>query len=185
MTQETDKKDWTRVAPLLLFALVLMLLYQALQAKPNADAQTRAMNAPLPSFALYDVMAPGEIITEHQLLGEVAIIHVWASWCAYCSKDMAAWQALSTRTSVPLYGLNYRDELSKAQAWLLQHGNPFSYNLFDPTGDFATDLGITGTPETFVIDKYGSIRLRTSGVISSDWIDHKLMPLLEQLEMGA
>ena len=66
-----------------------------------------------------------------------------------------------------VYGLNYKDNRSKAIKLLETDGNPFELSIFDKEGKLAIDLGVYGAPETFFVDKKGIIRERHVGVLTT------------------
>ena len=52
----------------------------------------------------------------------------------------------------------------------------------DPDSHLAIDLGITGAPESFLIDATGRVRYRHVGIITqSDWTE-TILPLIRELE---
>ncbi len=71
--------------------------------------------------------------------------------------------------------------ISNALAWLKKHGNPYDRIGFDPDSRVAIDFGVTGAPETFVIDKAGVIRYKWSGPITEAVWRDILLPLVEEL----
>ncbi|MFI4963061.1 MAG: DsbE family thiol:disulfide interchange protein, partial [Legionellales bacterium] len=63
-----------------------------------------------------------------------------------------------------------------------QWGNPYKRIGQDIKGNVGIELGVYGTPETFVIDKKGLIRYRHVGVIQqNDWLQ-VIEPLMRDLE---
>ncbi len=58
------------------------------------------------------------------------------------------------------------DQPGNTQAFLDRLGNPFSAVLVDSDGDAAVDFGLTGAPETFVVDAKGMIVDKRVGPIS-------------------
>jgi cytochrome c biogenesis protein CcmG/thiol:disulfide interchange protein DsbE len=50
---------------------------------------------------------------------------------------------------------------------LVQKGNPYANVLMDEIGHFGVDMGVTGAPETFVVDRSGMIVYRHQGVINA------------------
>jgi cytochrome c biogenesis protein CcmG/thiol:disulfide interchange protein DsbE len=70
------------------------------------------------------------------------------------------------QVGVPIIGLNYKDVDSKARAWLDRLGDPYSFVISDPEGDFGLDLGVYGAPETYVVDAQGVIRYRHVGEVN-------------------
>jgi cytochrome c biogenesis protein CcmG/thiol:disulfide interchange protein DsbE len=47
--------------------------------------------------------------------------------------------------------------LDGARQILVQDGNPFAAVALDPTGDLGIDFGLSGVPESFLIDAQGQI----------------------------
>ena len=86
---------------------------------------------------------------------------------------------------MPVYGLLYKDEPTKAVLWLQKRGDPYRANAVDADGKVAIDWGVYGTPETFVIDTQGIIRYKHVGPLSwHDW-ETVLLPLIRSLREGS
>jgi len=83
---------------------------------------------------------------------------------------------------VALYGINYKDRPEAALAFLAELGNPFQALGADRTGRASIDWGVYGYPETFVVDKKGTVRYRHVGPILPQDLDTKIYPLLKQLK---
>ena len=66
-------------------------------------------------------------------------------------------------------------------AWLGKHGNPYVVSLSDTQGLVGIDFGVYGVPETFVIDKNGTIRLKHIGPITPDVLRDTILPLVKKL----
>ena len=65
---------------------------------------------------------------------------------------------------------------------LRQSGNPYDLVVYETENKAGLDLGVTGVPETFIIDKKGVIRGKVSYPILDDLWFGQVKPLLEQLE---
>ena len=100
-----------------------------------------------PEFEMRDLN--GNQVSAQSLSG-IKILNVWASWCITCLVEHPFLSQLSEK-NIEIVGLNYKDTDSKANAWLQKHGNPYIFSIYDPRGDLAFDLGVTGAPETFLI----------------------------------
>ena len=100
-----------------------------------------------PEFEMRDLN--GNQVSAQSLSG-IKILNVWASWCITCLVEHPFLSQLSEK-NIEIVGLNYKDADSKAIAWLQKHGNPYIFSIYDPRGDLAFDLGVTGAPETFLI----------------------------------
>jgi cytochrome c biogenesis protein CcmG/thiol:disulfide interchange protein DsbE len=82
---------------------------------------------------------------------------------------------------VSIIGLNYKDQNNKALQWLEQKGNPYLFNIVDAQGSLGFDLGVTGAPETYLVDHQGIIRYRRVGVVDQRVWDDEISGLYQQL----
>ncbi|MEM9810651.1 MAG: DsbE family thiol:disulfide interchange protein, partial [Pseudomonadota bacterium] len=82
-------------------------------------------------------------------------------------------------------GLDWNDTPEAGAAWLTQHGSPFQAVGLDQTGRAVAEFGVTGAPETFVIDKKGIVRHRHVGPISLRTWTQVIRPLMQELEAEA
>ncbi|MDK9760359.1 DsbE family thiol:disulfide interchange protein, partial [Vibrio sp. D173a] len=69
---------------------------------------------------------------------------------------------------VPIIGLNYRDTAAAAIKELQTSGNPYHQVISDPNGKLALDLGVIGTPETYLVDQKGRVIKKVLGGISAE-----------------
>ena len=180
----------------LVLALVLAVVFVIALNRPNQAPTIATMavdltNLPVPAFALDG--APdalphaGEVtgLTDQDVaVGEngLALVNFFASWCAPCRIEHPFLMRLAREGEVALYGIAYRDTAERASEYLVDAGNPFRQVGLDPDGDAALGFGITGMPETFLIDADGRIRLRIQGPVSGPQFDQLLetIALLEQ-----
>ena len=59
----------------------------------------------------------------------------------------------------------------------------FSFRDYD--GSFAIDLGLTGAPESFIVDKQGNIRQHIVGEVSAENWQSRIKPCMDVLtELG-
>jgi cytochrome c biogenesis protein CcmG/thiol:disulfide interchange protein DsbE len=116
------------------------------------------------------------------MLGKVWMLNVWASWCVSCRQEHPVLLDLAKSAVVPLVGLDYKDAVGDARAWLAQHGDPYLLSAVDANGRVGIDYGVYGVPETYVIDKGGTIRFKQVGPISAEVLQRKIMPLIRELQ---
>ena len=100
-----------------------------------------------PAFELNDLN--GDPVKALSLDG-IKLVNVWASWCITCLVEHPFLTKLSNN-DIEIIGLNYKDTDAKANAWLEKHGNPYLFSIYDPRGDLAFDLGVTGAPESYLL----------------------------------
>lgn len=171
-----------RLIPFLVFFILVIFLWRGLSLEPQKLPSVQLGKA-LPEFHLQRLDSAGYLSPE-SMRGKVALLNVWASWCAACVEEQVFLMKIA-REGIPLYGLNYKDKAEDAKKWLGIWGNPFQAIGSDPTGQTAIDLGVYGAPETFVVDKKGVIRYRQVGIIDESSWQSTFVPLLKTLEEEA
>jgi cytochrome c biogenesis protein CcmG/thiol:disulfide interchange protein DsbE len=86
------------------------------------------------------------------------LINFWATWCAPCKLEHPLLVEMRAQ-GVEIVGVLYKDPngLDGARQILVQDGNPFAAVGLDPSGDLGIDMGLSGVPESFLIDAQGQI----------------------------
>lgn len=114
----------------------------------------------------------GGALSLKQFRGRVLVVNFWASWCVECRKEQptltAAADAYGPSGAVFL-GISYQDQRGPATAFLreLGRGNPAYYRyVTDPGSRAAIDFGVFGVPETFIIDRDGTVVAKITGAAS-------------------
>jgi cytochrome c biogenesis protein CcmG/thiol:disulfide interchange protein DsbE len=82
---------------------------------------------------------------------------------------------------VPIVGLNWKDGNREAAALLARTGSPYVAVPDDLDGRVGIDYGVTGTPETYLIDQQGIVRLKHIGPINGEIWQNKFEPKLKEL----
>jgi cytochrome c biogenesis protein CcmG/thiol:disulfide interchange protein DsbE len=138
---------------------------------------------PMPAFDLPPALEGGEGLSSDDLRGGgPVILNFFAAWCAPCRAEHPVLMDLERRTGVPLYGIDYKDDREKVAAWLAADGNPFRRIGFDATGRTFIDWGLSGVPETFVIDARGHVVWRYQGALNDTVVEKILIPFLEEMK---
>ena len=106
------------------------------------------------------------------------LLNFWASWCQPCVSEHPLLVSLGN-AGLPLVGVAFKDAEADSQAFLARLGNPFLAVLTDPEGQGALQFGISGVPETYVIDGNGIIREHLRGELTLETIEARLLPLLQ------
>ena len=83
--------------------------------------------------------------------------------------------------AVPIYGLSWKDKREDALAVLSELGDPYVLNMSDFDGRVAIDYGITGAPETYLIDKNGIIRYKEPGQLTPEIMEKTILPMVREL----
>ncbi|MDP5055105.1 MAG: DsbE family thiol:disulfide interchange protein [Congregibacter sp.] len=154
--------------PLGLFVLLAVLLFRGLSLDPQA-LPSALIDKALPAFSL-PALGKEQVLTQADLIGEPALLNVWATWCISCRVEHPYLQRLAGE-GVLIYGLNYKDDSPAALSWLNSLGDPYRASVVDAQGTLGLDLGVYGAPETYFLDAAGVIRYRHVGVIDERiWI---------------
>jgi len=169
-----------RWLPFAAFCVLLVFLYVGLFRDPR-EVPSPFIGRPAPAFVLPVVERPGNTFSPEQARGRSWLLNVWAPWCTTCQKEHLFLMQVAA-TGVPVYGLNWKDQDREAAAMLARMGNPYVLNADDRDGRVGIDWGVTGVPETFVIDAEGIIRMKHSGPINERIWKRKFVPLLHALD---
>ena len=164
--------------PVVLFILLAVFLFRGLSLDPR-EMPSALIDQALPEFTLQE-LREGSEITRNDVVGEVALFNVWATWCISCRVEHPYLQLLADQ-GVAIYGINYKDEDEAARRWLADLGDPYRANIVDTTGSLGLDLGVYGAPETYFVDAAGVIRYRHVGVIDERIWRSRLEPIYQEL----
>ena len=127
------------------FILFFYMILTEEDSYPGADYS----NFKVPEFEIQN-LAQDDLINRASLEGSY-ILNVWASWCITCLVEHPYLMELDKK-GINIVGLNYKDEKIDALNWLEKYGNPYELIIHDLKGTLALDLGVTGAPETFLIE---------------------------------
>jgi cytochrome c biogenesis protein CcmG/thiol:disulfide interchange protein DsbE len=89
---------------------------------------------------------------------------------------------IATDKRFKLAGINWKDEPDKGKKWIGDYGNPYQLIGDDSSGRTGIDLGVTGVPETFVIDSGGRIRFRYAGPLTPEVWKKNFEPVIAEIE---
>lgn len=162
--------------PLIVFIGLIIMLYMRL-GQPTDIVTNTALERPVPAFELPLLSDTSRIMTNDNLPDKPFLINIWGSWCPTCVIEHPFLMQLEER-GVNLVGINYKDEIGDALGYLNRGGDPFSMSIQDLSGQFALDLGLTGAPETFVVDGEGIIRQHIVGEINESNWQSRIAPCL-------
>lgn len=168
--------------PLALFAILALLLFRGLELDPR-EMPSALIDKPLPEFSL-PLLGSESNVARADVVGEVALFNVWATWCVSCRVEHPYLQQLAD-SGVPIYGVNYKDDDAAAIQWLQDLGDPYRANIVDAQGSLGLDLGVYGAPETYFVDASGVIRYRHVGVIDERVWQSRLEPIYRELTQEA
>lgn len=174
--------NWPRSLIGLAVALpILGLLVYGLTVDPRQLPSTLP-GKPAPDFVLR-TLDTNETVRLAEQRGNIVVLNVWASWCLPCRTEhpeLSAAARLYTGQPVRFYGLLYQDNPDNARAWLRELGQDYP-SLVDDGTRTSIDYGVTGVPETFVIDDLGHVRYKKLGPITRAELRRIIDPLVGEI----
>lgn len=168
--------------PLAVFLGIAVFLFRGLGIDPR-KVPSPLVGKPAPTFSLPELRDPNRTVSNQDLLGQVSLLNVWATWCVSCRAEHQELMRIAREDGLQILGLNYKDDRAEAQQWLKRLGDPYRMNAFDQDGRVGIDWGVYGTPETFLIDRKGIIRYKHIGPVDRGVWQETLRPLVQQLKV--
>lgn len=173
------------LVPLALFAGLAIYLGAGLTRDPSRIPST-LINEPLPEFDLPPIDGRSAGASHADLEGRVALVNVFASWCIPCAIEHPVLMTVSrSEPDLLLAGINWKEKPGEGGAWLARHGDPYDVVGDDAEGRAAIDFGVTGAPETFIVDAKGAIRYKQVGPITEDIWARDIKPIVDRLQAEA
>ena len=169
-----------RWLPLIFVAILGGFFFKGLYLNPR-EVPSPFIGKPAPAFTLPLVGNPDKTFSPADMKGQVWLLNVWAPWCVACRQEHPQLMQIARTGVVPIVGLNWKDKDREADALLGQMGSPYLVVAEDLPGKVGIDYGVTGTPETYVIDKQGIVRMKHIGPIDFDAWQKKFLPLIKEL----
>jgi cytochrome c biogenesis protein CcmG/thiol:disulfide interchange protein DsbE len=143
---------------LLILAVCFALLITACGESPVAS-----VGKPAPDFDTVDLK--GNVWSLSKLKGQVVFINFWATWCSPCREEMPSMQklyAMLPKDKFTMIALFNKDNPADVKNFVTKLGITMPI-LSDEYNFAGTKYGLTGVPETFIIDKQGIIREKFIG----------------------
>ena len=167
--------------PLALFAVIVGFLAVGLTLNPR-EVPSPLIGKAAPEFSLPQLHDPEKMFSPKDLAGKVWLLNFWASWCNGCKDEHPVLMQVAKAGEVAIYGVDYKDQREEALSWLRRWGNPYPLVVVDDSGRVGINYGVYGVPETYVIDKAGTIRYKQIGPVDQDTLEKKILPLVRELQ---
>lgn len=169
-----------RWLPLVLFLVLVGFFAKGLFLNPR-EVPSPFIGRNAPAFTLPLVGDANAAFSPADMKGKVWMLNVWAPWCVSCRQEHPILMQIAQSGRIPIVGLNWKDKAREAEALLARTGSPYVAVPEDLDGRVGIDYGVTGTPETYIIDQTGIVRLKHIGPISPEVWQSKFEPKLKEL----
>ncbi len=164
--------------PILIIIIAIGAALLFLLPETKDYEEIASVGKPAPEFEYPD--SNGKMWKLSDLRGKVVFISFWATWCATCETEMPTKEVLFQKMQgkpFQMLGMLFRDD----PANLIPYKRTHIVNLptlISPENEAAKKYGITGVPETFIIDKEGIIREKLVG--PKEWDSQEQIALIEK-----
>ena len=169
-----------RWLPLVLFVVLVGFFAKGLFLDPR-EVPSPFIGRTAPAFTLPLVGNANASFSPADMKGRVWMLNIWAPWCVSCRQEHPILMRIAQSGRIPIVGLNWKDKAREAEALLARTGSPYVAVPEDLDGRVGIDYGVTGTPETYLIDQAGIVRLKHIGPISPEVWKDKFEPKLKEL----
>ncbi|MGQ9569761.1 MAG: TlpA family protein disulfide reductase [Thermodesulfovibrionales bacterium] len=164
---------------ILLISIGTFIVYFFVKSQNPQVPKTR-IGVPVPNIELTNFQKNRFKLSD--LRGSVIFINFWATWCPPCIDELPSIERLSRKfkgnSAFRIVTILYNDDLDKANYFMKEFNYTFPVYI-DSDGSAAEKFGITGVPETFIIDKNGILRNKIIG--PSEWDSPYVIELLLKL----
>ncbi len=160
--------------PLVVFApLAILLVLVAVAVSRLSDPEVPTSSFTSPMRPAPDIAIPGidggSFNFAKDRNGPV-LVNFFASWCTPCRAEHPVLMVMKEQ-GVPIVGVLHKDKVELGRDLLARDGDPFKQVVLDPSGDVSLAFGISGVPESFLVDANGQIVKTIRGPI----VDQKTM----------
>ncbi|HSQ70247.1 MAG TPA: DsbE family thiol:disulfide interchange protein [Steroidobacteraceae bacterium] len=172
------------IVPFVLFLLMGVFLYVGLQRDPRY-VPSPLIGKTAPEFTLPSLQDPAYTVSSKELGGRPWLLNVWGTWCGGCRQEHDVLLQIARQNTVPLVGLNWKDDDSAAKKWLRDLGNPYAVVAVDHEGRTAVDWGVYGAPETFLIGSDGTVLYKHIAPMTMEIWRTEFLPRIEASRPGS
>jgi cytochrome c biogenesis protein CcmG/thiol:disulfide interchange protein DsbE len=167
-----------------LVALLFILLAWSLFTDEGGDlaaAADRGDRPVAPVFALEQLNDEG-MLSLASLKGKAVVLNFWASWCIPCKEEAPyleqVWREKRGEGLV-VVGLDAKDFRADARRFAERFDLTFPL-AYDGPGDTTGPYGVTGFPETFVIDREGRVVDAFAGAVDREDVKEEFLAAVDE-----
>lgn len=175
------------IIPLLVLLVVGGFSIKQLQRVSSGESVDKLpsvlINREVPEFELAAIQGRDRGWGTKDLIGQVTLVNIFGSWCVACQVEHPYLVQIQKQGLVPIFGIDWREKDPAAgPRWLAKYGDPYDRVGDDPNSKAAIAFGVSGAPESFIVDKQGVIRYKQIGPIDAQVWQETLWPLIQELQ---
>jgi peroxiredoxin len=159
--------------------IVVSLFWDDSSLEPVKPSSTAA-NIPAPDFRFTDLN--GKIVALSDYRGKIIVVNIWATWCLPCVEEMPSMEKLYQKfktENFEILAVSIDEAGSDVVAPFMKKHKLTFPALLDPEGSIKTLYGVTGIPETFIIDQSGMLLGKIIG--PRDWASAEVFRFIRKL----
>jgi cytochrome c biogenesis protein CcmG, thiol:disulfide interchange protein DsbE len=153
----------------LIIVILVGILIVFIVSKPSRGPEKAEIGRAPQDFEFIDINK--NRMTLSGMKGSVVFVNFWATWCESCIDELPSIERLSRHfkdnPTLKIVTILYKDDLDAALNFMKESGYTFPVYL-NPDESAAKMFGLTGIPETFIIDKKGVLRDKVIGPAAWD-----------------
>lgn len=165
--------------------IVAAVLFMAAPKSANKAAATSAVvpvavHFAAPELALENISGETKSLKDYQ--AEVVLVNNWATWCPPCKAEMptlAAYYNEHTAAGFTIIAIEAGDPLADVLQFAQSRSLKFEVWL-DPQGAALQAFGNQNLPNSYVIDRSGTVRYAWTGEISQEMLEKFVTPLITE-----
>ena len=149
------------------------------QASDNNQVQPSAENTAVPSFVLKDLKGNDEQLQSFK--DKLILVNFWASWCGPCNEEAPSMEEMYQKLhseGLIIVGISIDHHVGQVEKFVKQYSVTFPV-LLDTDESVASSYGITGVPETFILNSHYKLIRHVIGPL--DWTSPDVISYLSSL----
>ena len=146
----------------------------------TSTAGVAPKGSPAPDFDLARLRGPGRVRLA-DLRGKPVIVNFWASWCVPCRKEFPTFRAAQAKyraQGLEIVGITFKDLTGDARAFAKQQRANWSLVKGGDGDPVGRAYGVRALPQTFFINRHGTIVARYFGAPSGDRFDAEVAKIV-------
>ncbi len=159
---------WATIAAAAAIVAVVAVVFASRFGSDPTLAPSPLMGLPVPDVTVTPVDG-SDPFALGDLDGSILIVNFWAPWCVPCREEHGVLLDAATEyasSGVRVIGIAYQSDLGDVNAFLDEMGRGYPTGM-DERSAAAIAFGVRGVPETFFVDRDGTIVGKVSGPVDA------------------